>query len=428
MVAIEIGTEDIELLTKFVLRLGGYAEGMFDFHDFGFPKQVLKDHITQVEEDLRRMLETNHGASVNLRPPNLPQDAVWEEADEIWNYGQTIRFAAGATMITQRYRHRMSPENLHRALVAKVLHKCQAGILDDLVDQSRYTFIEAKDLYHHCFASMIDPGFEINTFRKELAIILKQEQLGMFDLVTNITAAFNRLYQESPNGPDLFYEMDRVDERVILGQALTMFQKQPSMDLHKLKRISSGFWAPDPDVRWHERLSSYVAGATYYNLIDMCFLTEPVPVREMSATLKGWYYYDLVIAHLNHVIGLHKDLRSGIANLALISMREGDVLDLSNLQGYNPNLTVRDYEDQFARTAEFSRRAITNATRSTDDGDLYYPFITIMIPVVMMADWIGNRDNLIHEFLRAVAPSIRDAVRGNGSPEAQLVEAVARAT
>ena len=427
MVSVELGTDDLELVTKFVLKLGGYAEGLFDYHDFGFPKQLLQNHITQVEEDIRSIHDTARGSALNLRPPNLPDDAIWEEADETWNYGQSLRFAAGASMITERYRERMTPENRRRAFIAKILHECQAGILDDLVDKGHYTFIEAKDLYHHCFASMIDPGFDINTFRKELALILKQEQLSMFDLMTNITAAFNKLYVASPNGQDLFYELERVNERVILGQALTMFQKQPTLDIPKLKRISSGFTAPDQDIAWHERLANYVSHATNHSMIDMCFLSEPVGQREIHSTTRAWFYYDVVIVHLNNIVGVHKDLRSGLVNLALISMREQEVLGLSNLQGYNPNLTIRDYEEQFARTAEFSRRGIKAATKDLSDRDMFYPFITIMIPVVMMADWIGNRDNMIHEFLRAVAPSIRDTVQPNGHAIEELARSAVRA-
>ncbi len=381
--------------------------------------------MNQVVEDLQWIRDTNGAGGVHLRPPGVPNDAIWDDGEETWNYGQTLRFAAGATMITQRYRRRMTQENLRKALVAKILHKCQAGILDDLVDQGRYSFIEAKDLYHHCFASMMDPGFDLNSFRKELALSLKQEQLGMFDLVTSITASFNRLFHESPNGPDLFYEMERVDERVILGQALTMFQKLPSLDLSKLKRIAAGFWAPDPDVKWHERLASYVAGATAYNLIDMCFIAQPVSERELDATLKSWYYYDLVIAHLNHLVGVHKDLRNGIANLALTSMRESDLLGLQTLEGYSPNLTIRDYEDQFRRTAEFARRAIMAGRGGFDDPDCFYPFITIMIPVVMMGDWIGNRDGMIRTFLDDIAPSIRESISPGAPIEARPVETVA---
>ena len=55
MVSIDISPDDLELLTKFVLRLGGYAEGLFDYHDFGFPKAALKQQISRVTDELRWM-------------------------------------------------------------------------------------------------------------------------------------------------------------------------------------------------------------------------------------------------------------------------------------------------------------------------------------------------------------------------------------
>ena len=406
----EINGQDLDIVWKFVLKLGGYAEGLFDYHDFGFSKSVLKRHLDQIEDDLRPRQEDTDGVRVKLTPPNLPPDAIWQDAAETWDYGQSLRFAAGVSMISANYRNRMTTDNLKRALDAKILHKCQLEILDDIIEKGRYPFIEARNLYNHCLASMIDPSFEISTFRKGLALTLKREQMSLFDLMTSITATFNKLFLESPHGLDLFYEMERVKERVILGQALSMFQQEPFLNLSRLKRISAGLWAPDPDVEWHERLSSYVTGATFYNLIDMCFLTEPASAQEISTVLRGWYYYDLVIAHLNHLVGLHKDLRSGIVNLALISVRESALVNLSNIQGYNPGLTTRDYERLFERTAEFSRRALATFARGQDDNE-FYPFITIMIPVVMMAEWIGNRDEMIHSFLRKIAPSIRESVR-----------------
>jgi len=33
-----INPDDLDLLSRTVVRLGGYAEGLFDFHDFGFDK------------------------------------------------------------------------------------------------------------------------------------------------------------------------------------------------------------------------------------------------------------------------------------------------------------------------------------------------------------------------------------------------------
>ena len=397
-------------------KLGGYAEGMFDYHDFNFPKAVLKGHIDSVRTDLGNLRESLRETTVSLRPPNIAKDVVWEEAEENWNYGQTLRGAGGITMISLNYRDRMTPENLRRAMTAKVLHHCQAGLLDDLIDTGRYTFIEAKDLYHHCLTSMIDPGFEINTFRKELALDLNQNQLSVFDLMTSITAAFNQLYQESPHGHDLFYEMERINDRHVLGQALTMFQKHPNIDLQKLRRVAMGLSAPDPNLRWMERLSPYLSGVPYYNLIDMSFLTEQPSRHEIDAMLRTWFYYDLVITMLNHIVGLHKDLRSGIVNLALLSVRESEVLNLTSPQGYNPSLTVRDYEDLFTRTAEFSDRALKLATAGFEDEKLFYPFITIMIPVVLMADWIGNRDDMIHQYLGKIAPSIRQAAQAYAVP------------
>ena len=52
-----------------------------------------------------------------------------------------------------------------------------------------------------------------------------------------------------------------------------------------------------------------------------------------------------------------------------------------------------------------------------------------MIPVVMMGDWIGTRDDMIHAFLREVAPGIRASIRESGRLEALVEEVTAtRAT
>ena len=62
------------------------------------------------------------------------------------------------------------------------------------------------------------------------------------------------------------------------------------------------------------------------------------------------------------------------------------------------------------------------------DGSLFYPFVTIMIPVVMMAEWIGNRDNMIHSYLRAISPSIRESVRDRGMDVAIVAARIAAKT
>src|SRR5256885_16264782 len=83
-------------------------------------------------------------------------------------------------------------------------------------------------------------------------------------------------------------------------------------------------------------------------------------------------------------------------------------------QNYTPTLPRRASEGPSERPAGSPRRALHHATKELGDTSLFYPFVTIMIPVVMMAEWIGNRDNMIHSYLRSISPSIRDSVRGRG--------------
>ena len=181
-----INREDIELLSHTVLRLGGYAEGLFDFHDFGFEKSILRQHISNVYEMLLRMKDRSTSFGLPLRPPNLPPSAFWEDQGETWNYLQTLRFAAGSIMMSEDYRRYMSSDNLFNALTAKVLHKCMIGILDDLIDKGTYSYLEAKDLHHTVLSSMVDPDFDETVYVKRLISMLKQEHVPLFDLMNNI--------------------------------------------------------------------------------------------------------------------------------------------------------------------------------------------------------------------------------------------------
>src|SRR3989304_4710827 len=143
----EMSPEDVDLLGRIVLRLGGYAEGLVDYHQLGMDRAVLNGHINDVYAMVRDLLHSSADESTRvfaLRPPNIPRSAVWEDVGNSWNYLQTLRFAAGSMMMTQKYRKFMSKENLRKAHLAKVLHKCQIGILDDLIDKGDYTYLEAK--------------------------------------------------------------------------------------------------------------------------------------------------------------------------------------------------------------------------------------------------------------------------------------------
>ena len=404
---VELSSNDVDVLSDIVTKLGGYAKGLLDDLNLGISKSMLAWHIDEVHRNLTRLRESNGGRALILRPPGLDNSPMLDNMGDTWNYTQTLRFAAGATMISQRYQRFMSAENLRRSMLAKILYKCQTGILDDLVDTHRYSYIEAKDLYHHVLSSMTDPDFEMNAFKQKLISMMKQEQLGLFDLVTDITASFNEMFVESPHGHELFYQMDVLDERVTLGQALTMFQKESSLDTDKIRRIASRFYAPSDDLEWYDRVANYVSGGTRYNLIDISFCERHLDLSHINMLLEGWYYYDVVIVYLNNIVHIYQDLKEGIANLSLISLREEEVCDLKTLGGYNPRLTMNDYSNHIRRLAGYASRALEIVTSGYEDETLYYPFITVMMPVVMMADWIGKQDSFIGLYLDELSPALQ---------------------
>ncbi|HYV09256.1 MAG TPA: hypothetical protein VEL81_06760 [Thermoplasmata archaeon] len=421
--AIGINREDLDLLSRTVLRLGGYAEGLFEFHDFGFDKSFLRDHITNVHATLKELRENATSSGVPLRPPNIPPGAFWEDQGEVWNYLQTLRFAAGATMMTEQYSPHMPRENIAKTVTAKVYRECVIGILDDLIDKGAYSYLEAKDLHHMVLSSMFDPDFDSTSFMKRLVTMLRQEQIPLFDLINNITRGFNILWNHSPHGADYFYQMEVMNERVALAQALTMFQKEPNFSVTRMEKVSESFYAPDDAMNWWEKLGGHVSVASGHNLIDMAFTDQVYDLRRMKNFLAGWYYYDAAVILMDHVSSIHQDLRNGIANLSLIAMREKELRDLTSLKNYNPHLTIEDYDAHLRRIADLTSKAIRLATTDVHDENLVYPFMTIMMPVVMMADWIGNRDDMIHTFLEAIAPTIK-RVAGNGNVPMRAVVSV----
>jgi hypothetical protein len=213
-----------------------------------------------------------------------------------------------------------------------------------------------------------------------------------------------------------------MDERVALGQALSMFEKEPNFSIARMEKISDGFYSPDETMAWWEKLGGHVSAASRHNLIDMAFTDQHFDMRRMKNFLAGWFYYDAAVILMDHVVSIHNDLRNGIANLSLIAMREKELRGLTSLRNYNPHLTIEDYEAHLRRIAELTSKAIRLATVDFHDETLVYPFMTIMMPVVMMADWIGNRDDMIHTFLEAIAPTIK-SVAGNGPvPTRAIVE------
>lgn len=406
---VAISRADVSLLQRNVKKLGGYAVALLERYDLGMEPALFREHLTRTYEQLEAISHPEESISIRLHPKDFAHGNLVEPVDLPWNYPQTLRFASGACMISEEYRRWMTPENMRRSLAAKVLYKCQTGILDDLVDKGDYNYLEAKGLYHIVLSSMTDPALDPNTFMKRLMAILRQEQLEHFDLITAISNNFNILFSVSPHGKDLFYQMENLDEKVALGQALTMFQKEAHFDLGQVASISRGFSTLDEGFQWYERLANYVSGGTRYNLIDISFIDRKMRERRMQSVLNGWFYFDAVIVFLNNVVNIYEDLRSGIANLSLIAMREKEVLPLNTLKGYDPGVTAEDYVAHLERLANLAAKGLEGMAKGMPDPEQYYPFIAVMMPVVMLAEWIGSQEDLLDIYLEALAPSIRRA-------------------
>src|SRR3989442_15409203 len=163
-------------------------------------------------------------------------------------------------------------------------------------------------------SSMLDPDFDSTSFTKCLVTMLHQEQIPLFVLINNIVRGFNVLWNNSPHGHDYFYQMEIMDERVALGQALSMFEKEPNFSIARMEKITEAFYAPDDSMHWWEKLGGHVSAASPHNLIDMAFTDQPYDIRRMKNFMAGWFYHDPAGIPMDPVPGIHHDLRNRIAN------------------------------------------------------------------------------------------------------------------
>ncbi|MCJ2554615.1 MAG: hypothetical protein LN410_00210 [Candidatus Thermoplasmatota archaeon] len=423
---VALSPADVERIAGNVSKLGGYALGLVEHFDLGIDRDLFQHHLMRTQDHVRTMVGSAGSVLVDLRPKGFSHQALFEATNLAWNYPQDLRFAAGSCMISRMYARWMSEDNLKRALVAKVLYACQEGILDDVIDKGPAGYLEAKDLYHLVLSSMTDPSLNPNAFMKRLMGGLGQEQLDLFETIVTITLHFNRLFHDSPHGGRLFYEMEKLEERAALGQALTMFQKEATLDIPKLASIARSFHAADGSLTWYERLASYIGGAARLNLIDAAFVDRRLRAGKLKTLLKGWSLYDTVIILLNTVGGIHQDLRDGLVNLSLVAMREKELRPLRTLQGFKPELTLDDYRTHIVRLANIASRGLEIVSPSYADPHQYFPFSAVMLPVVLLAEWIGKNDEMIHAYIEAAAPSIRRAAERSPRTRAPQAEETAR--
>jgi hypothetical protein len=406
---LRIDLSDLELMLDYMRKLGGYGLGLFDVMDLGLPRDLYETHLNEAIDNLRSMAGGESPAIV-LRPKGASDQALVEAPSNLWNFAQTLRFAAATTFLTQYYKHWMYPGVIHRAVTAKVLYRCQTGILDDVVDKGSYSYLEAKQLYDMVFSSMIDTDFDEKRLVQKLVPNLNQDQVDIVELIIKITSWFNTLFLAAPRGTDYVYHIDLFNARHGLSQALSMYTKEEHYDLEKAKRIAKDFPAPASDIQWHDRLANGLAAGTQHNLIDMSFCQRRFKLNKLKDLFKAWWYLDAVAVYLNTSITIYDDLRDGIVNVALIASRENELRSLESIRGYDPALTEEDYDKTFRWIAEMAGRGLKILSRSMPDPGRYFPFMVVMMPFMLMAETIGKGDRAIRNYLEYLRPPVRAIV------------------
>lgn len=373
-------------------RIWTYAEHAVSTIDFGLTMNDLNKFKREATACFIPLVKS----SESLISQELIFDKITNQM--IWNSTQTLRFAVGTSLISLGYRRYMEPEEMRRSIIAKTFLKSQMGILDDLIDKGNYDYQTARKLYNHVVSSMSSPDLDTIDFQEELNSIINPNQIGVSNLVTSITNGFNKLFSRAPQANSIMPLMKTIDNRVIEGQALTVLQKEHYLNLDKIREVSQKFYAPEEGLHWYEKLANYISGGTRYNIIDIAYTNGGFDVNKIDSILVPWYFYDIVVVLLNNVVNIESDLESGIYNLSLIDMKKDDIL---NMDKHNPDLTVEDYTLHIIRNAELTKKALQHISGG-EEIQKFYRLITLMIPIVMMANWIDTRQEMIELFLTRV--------------------------
>ena len=402
--------DHLELIRRLLHQYGKVAESLFDYHDFGFPREIVRHHIANVEAEIRRLQASDNETL------GIPDEILQSEIRDVWNSKKNLRYAAGAIMISSRFHNEVRPEDRVRAMRLKILYEAFVDTIDDVIDSGGYNFADALDLMRHCLRFLTAPTFCPRDFREELFARLSPEHRPLTGLLTALAAAFREQFRASPHGRSLVGELDRLQENWILGEAYTMYQKDPTLDVNAFVAAGSQFPCPDKDLNGWERISGWISHTAAVTLFDLCYANSMMSPEAFDAHMNAWFYFDAVVTLLNNVMDLWPDIEGGIANIFLIARGGEEVRGLRQARGYRPTLSMKDYEAFLGRTAEFARRNLAYARTSFEDTDSFYPFLAVMAPIVMFADETGIREDMLHAYLRALAPLMRQELATRPPP------------
>lgn len=405
-----LGAEDFESWRRLVEAWSSYAAGLFDYHDFGFEAREFLGHAADVAGDLARMRDESAMAGARLWPADADGRSRIAQAVRPWNPAKSLGYLAGASFLIQPFRPGFPPESIRLAFASKVFYQCIQDILDDLVDRLGCAYPAAQEMYELAFSPMIGEAVDVADLRLRLAELVPRGGEAAVDRLCESVAGLHAILRGARN-TEAVSEFDRLNEWIVLGQPTAALQRSPHRDLGQVRSIASGLWAPSADLRWQERYGGHLSWPLQHSMLDNAFAAEPLSGSALAAHREAWYYFHAVLTNLNHLVAVREDLRDGIVNVALLTLRERELFG-----GREPesvaDLTVADHEAMFARTAGLTRRALDRAADAYEDPRHFNASIAILVGVVAMASKIGREDEMIHAYMRWLAPVVREAVRG----------------
>ncbi len=386
--------QDLEAVRGLLTIFGDRVNAASRAFHLSLPSSSVARHVQAVVRPLASLHPSEAG------PSRVPHDPT-----------KSLARLAGASFLVQPFRDRIPEEGFLRGFTTKVLYVYLQDSLDHVLDHGIYAYEDAVRLYRFCLSPLTELDADFATLEEDLGATLRPGQEAAAAPLALLTRTLHGWIMDSPNAKEMSPYIRWVNERFARAQTASTFQRRSHLDIEAIKRIASEFWAPDPDVAWHERFAANLSWVTNPSLLDLCFARELPSPGELRDHMLAWYYFDAVISRLDHLADLWSDLREGIVNAALISIRESEPGEAWEPTALAANLADGELERFLVRTAEFERRGLRFALRSCQDPDRFYPFLGLMIPVVMLSRCGEGRTWMLPRYVRELAPALEEASR-----------------
>src|SRR5438094_9071868 len=85
----EVEPDHVQMIRRLIVQFGNYAEGLFDYHDFGFSREVLRHHIRKVEAEIGRVVDRGSEAFLEILG-----EVLQAEFRDVRNCRKNLRSAA----------------------------------------------------------------------------------------------------------------------------------------------------------------------------------------------------------------------------------------------------------------------------------------------------------------------------------------------